>query len=55
MAISPIYNEIIPGTLKEKIDKDVELQRFINNLPNLFLKAQQINTTHKLVESSFAR
>ena len=40
MAISPIYNEIIPGTLKEKIDKDVELQQFINNFPNLFLKSQ---------------
>ena len=26
MTISPIYNEIIPGTLKEKIDKYVELQ-----------------------------
>ena len=52
MAISPSYNEIIPGTLKEKIYKDVELQQFIHNFPNLFLKSQQINTTHKLVESS---
>ena len=52
MTISPSYNELIPKTLKEKMDKDVELQQFINDFPNLFLKAQQINTTHKLFESS---
>ena len=55
VAISPRYKEIIPGTLKEKIDKDVELQRFINNFPNLFLKAHHINTTHRLVESISSR
>ena len=44
MAISPIYNEIIPGTLKEKIDKYVELQRFINNMPNS-LKHYSLDST----------
>ena len=52
VAISPSYNEIILGTLKENIDKDVELQQFINNLPHLFHNAQQINTIHKHTESS---
>ena len=55
IAISPIYKDIIPGTLKEKIDKYAELQQFINNLPQLFRNAQQIKTTHKLTDSSSTR
>ena len=40
IAISPIYKDIIPGTLKEKIDKDAKLQKLINNLPQLFRNSQ---------------
>ena len=55
--ISPadLCKSVMSETLKEKVDKDVDLQQFINKLLDLFLKSQQISTTHKLIESSSAQ
>ena len=51
--ISPadLCKSAMSETLKEKVDKDVDLQQFINKILNIFLKYQQINTTYALTES----
>ena len=55
ISLTNLCKSAMSETLKEKVDKDVDLQQFINKLPNLFLKAQQITTTHKIVDSSYAQ
>ena len=44
-ALSNPYKDALSDTIKDKFDKDADLQQFINNIPNLFYNAHQINTT----------